>query len=308
MKRKRQSKGPFVAVSKAILATPAWRAMSPGARLLWIELRGWLRNDGSNNGKAYLACRDAAKAIGTKSKDSIVRWYAENEHYGFLRKTGEGFLGLDGRGIAARYRFTDLAHGTHPPTRDFEKWDGELFAYTPRRGGRKKQNPVPTIGTPRTYHRDIQKAGNQGSVCTYHRDIDGAPRCPHHRDISRLPYPAPAGGGIQGIPLQGSSTVRAPVQAGDAGSSPAPVASLTEHVLSIVNAELDALDAGRERTRVQQEARPDSLPRCVYCGQPATAAAPLQHGRWRPRKPEGDWVHAGCRSPWQAGGWRRRQH
>ena len=154
MKRKRKSNGPFVAVPKAIMATPAWRAMSLGARLLWIELRGWLRNDGSNNGKAYLACRGAAKAIGTKSKGSIVRWYAENKHYGFVRKTAEGFLGLDGRGIAAHYRFTDLAHGTHPPTRDFEKWDGEPFAYTPRRDARKNRipyppwvHPVPTIGT-----------------------------------------------------------------------------------------------------------------------------------------------------------------
>ena len=220
MKRKRKSNGPFVAVPKAIMATPAWRAMSPGGRLLWIELRGWLRNDGSNNGKAYLACRGAAKAIGTKSKDSIVRWYAENEHYGFLRKTAEGFLGLDGRGIAAHYRFTDLAHGTHPPTRDFEKWDGEPFAYTPRRDARKKQNPVPTMGTPRTHHRDIRKPGNGGSVCTHHGYIRDAPRCTHQGDRSRFPYPT-----SKEEQLQGSSTARAPVQAGGAGSSPAPVSS-----------------------------------------------------------------------------------
>src|SRR5262245_21530884 len=131
MKRNRKSKGPFVALPKAIMSIPAWRAMSLGGRMLWIELRGWLRNDGLNNGKMFLACRSAAKAIGTKSTRSIVRWYAENEHYGFLRKTCEGFLGVDGRGIAAHYRFTDLTHGTHPPTRDFEKWDGVLFEYSP---------------------------------------------------------------------------------------------------------------------------------------------------------------------------------
>jgi hypothetical protein len=147
-KRKRQSKGPFVAVPKAILEALAWRAMSHGARLLWIELRGRLRNDGLNNGRVFLSHRDAAKAIGTKSKTSIGRWYAENEHYGFLRKTSEGFLGADGRGIAAKFRFTDLAHGTHPPTRDFEKWSSEKFVYIPRRASRKKQNPVPTMGTP----------------------------------------------------------------------------------------------------------------------------------------------------------------
>lgn len=359
MKRKRKSNGPFVAVPKAIMATPAWRAMSPGGRLLWIELRGWLRNDGSNNGKAYLACRDAAKAIGTKSKGSIVRWYAENKHYGFVRKTAEGFLGLDGRGIAAHYRFTDLAHGTHPPTRDFEKWDGEPFAYTPRRDARKKQNPVPTMGTPRTHHRDIRKPGNGGSVCTHHGYIRDAPRCTHHGDRSRFPYPT-----SKEEQLQGSSTARAPVQAGGAGSSPAPVSSLTEYVLSVVNAELDRTpgprlrhnkpalgpqlsiirfpssshtppercsrnavgtpstrrehsfyDAKQPREATPPRAFPPQAPQstnggergvrhCDHCGQPDTAADPLHHGHWRPRKPDGDWLHAGCIDPWRAGGWR----
>ena len=238
MKRKRKSEGPFVAVPKRIWEALAWRAMSPSARLLWIELRGWLRNDRLNNGKIFLSCRNAAKAIGTKSKSSIVRWYAENEHYGFLRKTSEGFLGSDGRGIAAKYRFTDLAHGTHPATRDYEKWSGELFVYTPRRPARKKQNPVPTMGTPRTHHGDIRKARQAGPVCTHHGDIGEAAECTHHGDISRLPSP------LQGDEVrQGSSTVRAPAQPGDAGSSPAPVTSgregLTEMVLRIVHEQLD---------------------------------------------------------------------
>jgi hypothetical protein len=154
MKRKRKSKGPYVAVPKAIMATPAWRAMSSGARLLWIDMRGWLRNDDLNNGQVHRSCRAAADSIGTKSKSSIVRWFAENEHYGFLRKTSDGFLGGDGHGIAAKYRFTDLAHGTHPPTRDFEKW-GEKCSSIPRAEPAEKNripyppwvHPVPTMGT-----------------------------------------------------------------------------------------------------------------------------------------------------------------
>jgi hypothetical protein len=218
-KRKRKSKGPFVAVPKAIMATPAWRAMTPEGRLLWIELRGWLRNDGLNNGKVHLSCRDAAKAIGL-SKNTVVRRFVENEYFGFLRKTAEGFLGSDGRGIAAKYRFTDLAHGTHPPTRDYEKWDRTPFVYTPHRPARKKQKPVPPRGTPCTTAPDIRNAGNGGAVCTTAWDIDAAPRCPIAPDISRLPYP-PARGAMD----QGSSTARAPAvahAAGGAGSSPAP--------------------------------------------------------------------------------------
>jgi hypothetical protein len=189
-----------------------------GARLLWIELRGWLRNDWSNNGRLFLSDRDAAVALGTKSTRSIVRWYAENEHYGFLRQTQGGFLGSDGHGIAAKYRFTDLPHGARAPTRDYEKWDGELFVYRRRGSARKKQNPVSLGETPRVPRGHIQTDRYRPSVCVPRGHIGEAP--------NRVPM-----GHITSFPLhkadegetQGSSTARAPAQAGDAGSSPAPV-------------------------------------------------------------------------------------
>src|SRR5262249_4539333 len=163
-KHKRKSKlPPFVPVIKTTMATPAWRAMSHGARLLYIELRGKLRNDYLNNGKVWLSCRDGAKAI-RASTQSIVRWFAENEHYGFLRKTREGLRGTNGRGVAARYRFTEFAYGTHPPTRDFEKWNDEPFVYTPHRHRRihtsAKQNPVVMVSTPRSDGQHITEGEN----------------------------------------------------------------------------------------------------------------------------------------------------
>jgi DNA-binding transcriptional regulator YhcF (GntR family) len=167
-RRNRKSDGPYVAVPKAIMATPAWRAMSPEGRLLWIELRGWLRNDRLNNGKAHLSCRKAAEAIGL-NKETIARRFVELEHFGFLRKTSDGFLGSDGHGVAAKYRFTDLAHGTHPPIRDYEKWDGEMFVYTPRRPSRKKQNPVRPRRTPCTAAPYIKEAGRGVPYVRPHR-------------------------------------------------------------------------------------------------------------------------------------------
>ena len=155
--RKRKGNGPFVALPVAIMRSQAWIAMSPEGRLLWIELR----NDGLNNGKLFRSCRDAAKGLGL-NKDTVARRYAENEHYGFLRKTSEGFLGSDGRGIAACYRFTDLAYGTHAGGRDYEKWDGSIFEFSPSRSGRKKQNPVPPRRTPRPTASDIRAKKNGG--------------------------------------------------------------------------------------------------------------------------------------------------
>jgi hypothetical protein len=217
-KRKRKNRGPFVAVPKHITATAAWLAMSPYARLLWIELRGWLRNDDLNNGKLFRSCRDAAKALGS-NKDTMMLCYTENEHFGFLRKTAGGFLGVDGRGIAAQYRFTDLPYGAHPPTRDFEKWDGSPFVCGPRRPGRKIQNPARKLRTPCPQSPDIRKSHKRGAVCPQSPDIGRAAHCPQSPDTSSLPSPR-----AKEAKLQGSLTARAPAQAGGAGSSPAPVA------------------------------------------------------------------------------------
>jgi hypothetical protein len=216
-KRRRKSKGPFVALPVAIMRTPAWVAMSPEGRLLWMKLRSRLRNDGLNNGKLFRSCRDAAEALGL-NKDTVARRFAENEHYGFLRKTSEGFLGSDGRGIAACYRFTDLAYGTHAASRDYEKWDGSIFELTPSRPSRRKQNPVLPRRTPCPTASDIRGKENVGGVCLAASDTVAAPRCPTASDTSRIPSIGLSERG----PDQGSSTARAPGQAGGAGSSPAP--------------------------------------------------------------------------------------
>jgi hypothetical protein len=218
-KRRKNRLPPFIPVIKATMATPAWRAMSLGGRLLNIELRGHLRNDWANNGSVHLSCRKAAEALGVTTT-SVVHWFAENEHYGFLRKTSEGFLGADGRGIAAKYRFTEFPHGSHPPTRDFEKWDGTPFTYTRRRGRRKKQNPVPFGHTPRVIPSHIRKRSNGGSVCVIPSHIETAQECVIPSHVSRRTSPQ----GKSSLE-QGSSMARAPAQVGDAGSSPAPEAS-----------------------------------------------------------------------------------
>jgi DNA-binding transcriptional MocR family regulator len=232
--------GPFVPIPLSMLDHPAWRAMDPLARVLWIELRRKLRHDGLNNGKIFLSCRDAAKAIGG-NKDTIGRRYIELEHYGFLRRTSEGCLGSDGWGIAPHYRFTDLPHGTHSATRDYESWSGELFVYTRRRPARKKQNPVLSRRTPRIVPSDIAAPAQKTALCPTAPDISDVPRCIVPSDISRITTP-PKQRAENGT--QGSLTVRAPAQAGGAGSSPAPVTKLTDYVLSVVSAELEGLKAG----------------------------------------------------------------
>src|SRR5258708_8226913 len=86
---------PFVPVTKSILDLPAWKACAPGARLLYIALKRFLNEKIDNNGRIYLSYRDACEALGTKCRQSIARWFAELEFYGFIVKTTEGCLGVN---------------------------------------------------------------------------------------------------------------------------------------------------------------------------------------------------------------------
>jgi hypothetical protein len=129
-KRKRRSgKLPsFVPLTRSVIDTPAWKALSFGARALYSEsLKRFLNENTDNNGKIYRSTRSAMQDLGTRSNESIVRWYRELEHYGFIVKTAEGCLGVNGKGIAPHWRLTERPCNGETATRDYEHWDGSLF-------------------------------------------------------------------------------------------------------------------------------------------------------------------------------------
>jgi hypothetical protein len=141
-RRHRQPKirhDPFIMMSVEIWKSPAWRAMSHGARNLYIALKHRYFPKDPNNGWIYLSQRDAAAEIGS-STEEITRWYRELQHYGFIVMTEAGKLGLDGYGKAPHWRLTELGYMKEPPTKDFNKWDGTRFRHRARAS--RKQNPV----------------------------------------------------------------------------------------------------------------------------------------------------------------------
>ena len=125
---------PFVAVDQEMMRSPAWRAMSYGARWLYVHLKWRWRWRQKNNGRVYISQRDAMEEMGCGHRDSISRWFRELEFYGFIAKTAEGCLGVDGMGKAPQWRLTE-AEGPGGrngdtwslPTKDYLKWDGTLF-------------------------------------------------------------------------------------------------------------------------------------------------------------------------------------
>ena len=100
----------------------------------------------------FLSARDGAKELRTH-KDNVGRWLDELTHYGFLVMLCGPHLGVDGDGQSAHYRLTDRWFHGQAPTRDFDKWSGEIFrpekrvysdAEKARLNELKKQKPRPT--------------------------------------------------------------------------------------------------------------------------------------------------------------------
>ena len=137
---------PFVPLTKAVLDASAWRAMSHGARSLYVSLKRRYNHNFKNNGRIYLSQRQAVTETGSGFEE-IVRWFLELQHYGFIVMTAPGYLGLEGKGRAPHWRLTEVSYmrGTSSkgmedmPTMDFLRWDGSKFK-RPLRWSRKTES------------------------------------------------------------------------------------------------------------------------------------------------------------------------
>ena len=146
-KDKGRINGPFVPIHKATIGAPAWKALSLGARCLFVELSGECDN---RHNITFLSERDAAKRLGC-SRYKVREWFAELAHYHLVVMVSPACLGVDGKGKAAHWRITDRGTtrgGYGAPGLDFLKWRGAPFDAKPFRLVRqwspdkvKKQNP-----------------------------------------------------------------------------------------------------------------------------------------------------------------------
>jgi len=122
-------------VTNQVLDSPAWRAMSMGARCLYIALKRRYSPNRHNNGRIHLSQREAREQLGA-SFTEIARWFRELQHYGLIVMMKPGCLGLEGKGKAPLWRLTEVAYlrGTSSkgmedmPTMDFLKWNGARFS------------------------------------------------------------------------------------------------------------------------------------------------------------------------------------
>jgi hypothetical protein len=122
----------YVMLFHHVIDTPAWHAMSHGARLLYIALRRKWNHHRKN--LVYLSERQAAKELDSQ-RDQIRQWFRELIYYGFIVMERPAYLGVSGKGNAPHYRLTEcqtfaLKDSLAPivqATRDFDKWNGIPF-------------------------------------------------------------------------------------------------------------------------------------------------------------------------------------
>lgn len=167
-KSKRGRLPPFVPLLVATMDSSAWRATSHGARLLYISLKKRASNDASNNGNIFLSQREAKAEVGG-STDSIVRWFRELEHYGFIVMTQPAT-----NRICPRWRLTELGAPRMQvgPTRDFQKWDGSRFQAA------QKQNQRLDIGNAALGNEERQRLEMRNADRSQRLDIGNREAAP----------------------------------------------------------------------------------------------------------------------------------
>src|SRR5262249_16073103 len=141
------------------------------------------------------------------SKNASRVWFDELRFYGFIVQITPAYLGVEGKGKSAHWRLTEVHYLGQPATKDYRKWDGEIFhrqrppSYYKRKGRlqfKKKQNPVPTVrdtvsppsGTPLS---PPSGTGHREPVPTV-EDIAPPPDCPHRQGHNLVAIPTLAEG------------------------------------------------------------------------------------------------------------------
>jgi hypothetical protein len=120
----------FTPIYTDVMESDAWRAMEPVARALHLEMKRLYNRDKQQ--PVYMSERHAARLLGVAGK-TAAKALAMLVHHGFTVKLADGFLGANGRGIAAQWRLTDEPCNGNPATLDFKRWDGTPFSETESR-------------------------------------------------------------------------------------------------------------------------------------------------------------------------------
>src|SRR3546814_8378969 len=91
----------FTRLDHRLLTTPAYRALSPNARSLLVELA--MMENGKNNGSLFLSVRDAAHRMGVSDPKTAGAAFDELQDLGFVDMVADAHFAIKaGKGSRAR--------------------------------------------------------------------------------------------------------------------------------------------------------------------------------------------------------------
>ena len=116
----------FAKMFRATMETPAWRALTPYARLLypWLKLE-WHGPKNNNNRHIRLSVKQAAKRLGC-STETARKAFHDLQRKGFVVVTHCAVLGTAGEARGHEYELTELGTAlSHTPRHLYREWRPE---------------------------------------------------------------------------------------------------------------------------------------------------------------------------------------
>jgi hypothetical protein len=120
--RSERATGRFVRLEHAILSTAAYRALTPNARALLIELA--MLENGSNNGQIILSVSDATARIGLVDNKAAATAFEEVQNVGLVALAKDAhFQVKTGERRSREWRLTWLPiPGLSGATNEYQRW------------------------------------------------------------------------------------------------------------------------------------------------------------------------------------------
>lgn len=112
--------GRFTPIYHHILKSPAFRALTPKARCLLLELQ--YREFPNRNGRIGFSENDAAKSLGC-APNTASKAFQELIDKGFVERSFDGDYT---RGLASEWILTYLPYKGREPTNDWRNWKSEI--------------------------------------------------------------------------------------------------------------------------------------------------------------------------------------
>ena len=108
-RQERKAKGHVTLMSRSLMETDAWRALSSKAQALYVWLKlEWKGNNSNNNGKIRLSTRQAAEKMGIH-RNSAGEAFRELQAKGFIVVLEYAVLGTSGEAKSPAFELTEIA-------------------------------------------------------------------------------------------------------------------------------------------------------------------------------------------------------